>query len=290
MAYSPLSLFRRLRTFPSVWIISPISRLPLALTPFSWLRTVLQHKQNKKTDTAQFLDNIFSIHGLPDDIVSDRGTTFTSGWWTEFLKMLGTKPNLSTAFHPETDGHTERIHQSLELHLRCFCDYLQDDWADLLPMAEFAYNSTHHSTIGMTPFFANYGYHPRMSLTLLSTPAPSAQKRISSIHAAHELAKSSARTAAQQYAYWANKKRLDPPSFAVGEKVSLLRRNIRTSRPSGKSDAKRLGPFEILAKVGPVAFKLRLPPTMKIHPTFHVSRNIGPTLSNRVLRSRPLHQ
>lgn len=229
-----------------------------------------------KTDTAsdlarQFLENIFRLHGLPSDIVSDRGTTFRSGWWKAFLKMLKIKPNLSTAFHPETDGQTERVNQTLELHLRIFCDYLQSNWSELLPLAEFAYNSTYHSSIGMTPFYANYGYHPRLSITIEDDQVPAASDHVVEVRRAHELAKDNIRTALKQHTFWANKKRTPAPDFQVGDKVWLLRRNIATARPSRKLDSKKLGPFQILDKVGNLAYRLELPDSMEIHPVFHVS-------------------
>ena len=219
----------------------------------------------------QYLDNVFRLHGLPTDIVSDRGTTFTSTWWREFLSMLNVKPNLSTAFHPQTDGQTERIHQTLELHLRTYCDYLQDDWSELLPLAEFAYNSAHHSSIGMSPFFANYGYHPRLSLTLHDEKSPAAYNHVLELQETHEKAKESITAALEKQAYWADKRRMTPPDFEEGDKVWLLRRNIHTTRPSSKLDAKKLGPFVIEKKVSDTAFRLTLPGTMRIHPTFHVS-------------------
>lgn len=230
----------------------------------------------RATDTSkdlarQFLDHVFRYHGLPDDIVSDRGPTFTFGWWTAFCQMANIKPNLSTAFHPESDGQTERVHQSLQLHLRTFCDFLQDDWVDLLSIAELAYNSTHHSSIGMTPFYANHGYHPRMSLTILNAQPRSATQRIRQIQLAHELAKQSIAKANVQYVYWANKKRLPAPDFHVSDKVWLLRRHVKTSRPSQGLEANKLGPYPILARIGKSAFKLSLPASMQIHPVFHVS-------------------
>lgn len=229
-----------------------------------------------KTDDArilarQFLDNIFRLHGLPSDIVSDRGATFTSQWWREFLKMLKVKPNLSTAFHPQTDGQTERINQTIEQHLRTFCDYLQDDWTDLLPLAEHAYNCTHHSSIGMSPFYANLGYNPRLSITLQETRVPAAHERLAKLKEVHELARRNIQHAIEQHALYANKKRSAAPAFAEGDRVWLLRRNVKTARPSDKLDAKRLGPFRILAPVGQSAFRLQLPDSMKIHPVFHVS-------------------
>ena len=107
-----------------------------------------------------FLRDVYRLHGLPSDIVSDRDKVFTSGFWHQFLALLGIKPNLSTAFHPQTDGQTERVNQVLEQYLRIFCNYQQDDWQELLPLAELAYNNSIHASTGKTPFFANYGCQP----------------------------------------------------------------------------------------------------------------------------------
>jgi transposase InsO family protein len=173
-----------------------------------------KNTDDSRTLAKQYLENIFRLHGLPTDIVSDRGTTFTSAWWKEFLSMLNVKPNLSTAFHPESDGQTERIHQTLQLHLRTFCDFLQNDWADLLPLAEFAYNSVHHSSIGMSPFYANYGYHPRLSMTIHDGNSPAAHNHVLRLQEIHEGAQASITEALKKQAYWADKKRMKPLSRA----------------------------------------------------------------------------
>ena len=103
---------------------------------------------------------VFRLHGLPNDVVSDRGSQFTSKFWTRFLQLLGAQVKLSTAFHPETDGQTERLNQTLEQYLRCFVTYQQDDWVNFLPLAEFSYNNSQLASTGFTPFYANYGRHP----------------------------------------------------------------------------------------------------------------------------------
>jgi hypothetical protein len=226
---------------------------------------------NAKNLASQFLKHVFREHGLPSDIVSDRGATFTSHWWKEFLKMLDIKPNLSTAFHPQTDGQTERVNQVVEQHLRIFCDYLQDNWVDLLPLAEFSYNSAYHSSLGMSPLFANKGYNPRLAITLKETTVPSAKEHLQNLRNIHETARSSIKKALEQHALWANKKRLPAPEFKPGDSVWLLRRNVKTMRPSDKLDAKKLGPFKIEKAIGKSAFKLQLPESVKIHPVFHVS-------------------
>jgi len=101
----------------------------------------------RATDTSEdlaqlYLCHVFSKHGTPSDIVSDRGKTFMSDFWSLLCHLLHIKRNLSTAYHPETDGQTERLNQILEQYLRIYINYDQDNWYDLLPLAEFAYNNT----------------------------------------------------------------------------------------------------------------------------------------------------
>ncbi|SCZ91750.1 BZ3500_MvSof-1268-A1-R1_Chr5-1g07649 [Microbotryum saponariae] len=224
-----------------------------------------------KTLASQFKTHIFQLHGLPGNIVSDRGTTFTSSWWTEFLKMLDIRPNLSTAFHPESDGQTERTNQILKHYLRHFCDYHQDDWHDLLPLAEFSYNNSFHSSIGMTPFFASRGYHPRLEVTLQETPVPDVRQHLAGLRNAQQLAQDQIRRSQESHARYANLRRAPTPPLALGQQVMLNRRNIRTTRPSSKLDSNKLGPFAIKRIINPVAYELDLPSTMRIHPVFHVS-------------------
>jgi transposase InsO family protein len=113
-----------------------------------------------KEPTRLFLENVYKYHGLPDDIISDRGMQFTSKFWQSLFKILQMKTNLSSSYHPQTDGQTERVNQVLEQYLRCFVNYHQDNWVDLLPVVEFAYNNTFQESIHQTSFFTNYGYHP----------------------------------------------------------------------------------------------------------------------------------
>ena len=109
--------------------------------------------------------NIFTKHGIPDSIVSDRGAKFVSKFWQHVCSSLGIDRKLSTAYHPETDGQTERINSVLEQYLRIYVNYQQDDWSEWLPFAEFAYNNGDHSSTGTSPFFANYGFHPTFEIS-----------------------------------------------------------------------------------------------------------------------------
>ena len=109
------------------------------------------------------IDIIVRHHGLSDSFVTNRGSLFTSKFWSSLCYFLGIKRRLSTAFYPQTDGQTERQNSTMEAYLRAFVNFEQNDWARLLPMAEFAYNNAKNASTGHTPFELNCGYHPRVS-------------------------------------------------------------------------------------------------------------------------------
>ena len=109
------------------------------------------------------IDVVVRHHGLPDPIISDRGAIFTSKFWSSFYYFLSINWRLSTTFHPQTDGQTERQNSTMEAYLRAFVNFEQNDWARLLLMAEFAYNNAKNASTGYTPFELNFGYHPQMS-------------------------------------------------------------------------------------------------------------------------------
>ena len=113
-----------------------------------------------------FCDRIFRYHGLPETIVSDRGPQFASRFWKHLCSCLKIDLHLSTAFHPQTDGRTERVKAVVEQHLRAYVTYLQDDWVDYLFLAEFAGNNQVSDTTSLSPFFANLGYHPHYDFEL----------------------------------------------------------------------------------------------------------------------------
>src|SRR6202023_2125635 len=114
--------------------------------------------------TSQLLiNNVWRLHETPKDIVSDRGPQFASKVAQALFNLMGIKSNLSTTYHSQTDGQTERVNEILEQYLRIFSSYRQDDWAKLLLSAEFTYNNAEHQSIGMSPFFANYGFHPTLT-------------------------------------------------------------------------------------------------------------------------------
>ena len=108
-----------------------------------------------------FLANVWKLHGLRSDIVSDQDPVFTSTFWAELMKKIDVRLRKSTAFRPQTDGQTEHINQTLEHYLRQYCNYEQNDWYEMLPRAESSYNNSVTTATQMSPFYANYRFHPR---------------------------------------------------------------------------------------------------------------------------------
>ena len=129
---------------------------------------MLHYKLKQTTITAPvlakvILNIIVQHHGLPNFIVSDCGSIFTSEFWFSLCYFLSIKRRLSTSFHPQTNGQTERQNSTMEVYLRAFVNYKQDNWAKFLPIVEFTYNNAKHASIGYTPFKLNFGYHLRVS-------------------------------------------------------------------------------------------------------------------------------
>ena len=230
-------------------------------------------KEISAEGTAKLIiQNVIRLHGIPRDIVTDRGPQFVSKFWRHLFEALGTKVKLSSAFHPQTDGQTERINQTLEQYLRCSICHLQDDWAGLLPLAEFAYNNAEHVSTGKSPFYVNYGFHPRFEIrTPRISINPASKDTLEEIKKVNMELRTQLELAQESYKKYADRKRKEAPKFEVGEKVWLMRKNIRTTRPCEKLDYKRIGPFRVSSKVNDVSYRLDLPTSMKIHNTFHVS-------------------
>ncbi|GAA5883779.1 hypothetical protein JCM16303_002367 [Sporobolomyces ruberrimus] len=232
----------------------------------------------RTTDTAdvlaqQFLDNIFRLHGLPAKVVSDRGSTFVSQFLRRLFELLKIKSSPSTSYHPATNGATKRTNQEIASYLRNFVSYHQNDWHSLLSLAEFTLNNSRSSSRDVSPFFANYGFHPAHSLTVArSTSVPAAELRVETLERTWNELKNQLKYSKEQMSKYYNSHRSAvPPEFVPGNLVWLLRRNIPTLRPSDKLDHRRLGPFKIVENVGKLAYRLKLPPHFSIHPVFHVS-------------------
>jgi len=219
-----------------------------------------------------FAQEIWKYHGLPTDIVSDCDSRFTSETWKEFLRLLAIRPCMSTAFHPQTDGQTERLNQTIEAYLRAFVSKEQDDWVRMLPMAEFTYNNSVTVGNGMSPFYANYSFHP-MAIDPASTEPLNLASKVYAhwMHTVHDESREGLEEAQERMSRYTDSTRKVPPTYQVGDLVMLSGCNIRTRQPSRKLDHKNHGTFQIEKIVSPLAVRLTLPQKWKIHNVFHVS-------------------
>ena len=234
-----------------------------------------------KEINAAELAELFMLHvvkdfGVPSGMTSDRGSVFTSKFWASLCFYLKVRRRLSTAFHPQTDGQTENLNQTLEHYLRCYANYQQDDWGAKLAMAEFTYNNSQHSTTGMSPFFALYGFHPAIELhvgdNVPEGEAPAATERVKIIQTEREALDKRWQAAVEAQKKYYDKNHI-AKEFKVGDNVMLRAKNIRQLRPSAKLADRYLGPFSVMEIVGThkQAYRLELPPSYRIHDVFHVS-------------------
>ncbi|KAL0544475.1 hypothetical protein IC582_019591 [Cucumis melo] len=265
-----------------------ITRLPRTLRGFTVIWVVVDRLTKsahfvpgKSTYTASkwaqlYMYEIVRLHGVPVSIVSDRDARFTSKFWKGLQTAMGTRLDFSTAFHPQTDGQTERLNQVLEDMLRACALEFPGSWDSHLHLMEFAYNNSYQATIGMAPFEALYdkccrstvcwgemGEQRLMGPELVQSTNEAIQKIRSRMHTAQSRQKS-----------YADVRRKDL-EFEVGDKVFLkvapMRGVLRFER-RGKLSPRFVGPFEILERIGPVAYRLALPPSLStVHDVFHVS-------------------
>jgi hypothetical protein len=224
-----------------------------------------------------YVEQIVKLHGIPSSIVSDRDPRFTSRFWESLQEALGTKLRLSSAYHPQTDGQSERTIQSLEDLLRACVLEGGGNWDGYLPLIEFTYNNSFHSSIGMTPFEALYGrrcrtplcwYEAGESVVLGPKIVQQTTEKIKMIQ--EKLRASQSR----QKSYY-DKKRKNV-EFKEGDHVFLRvspTTGIGRALRSKKLTPRFIGPYEILGRVGEVAYRIALPPSLSnLHNVFHISQ------------------
>ena len=220
-------------------------------------------------DTGKLLlENLYKRFGLPDKIISDRGPQFASKSFIELLKLLGITSTLSTAYHPQTDRTTERVNQEIEAYLSIYCTSHPEDWLTAIHTLEFTHNNRRHADRQSTPFKLMFGNSPvAIPYTFKNTKFPNLEDKMKTLQknqeealAAHELARTQM--------IKRGKSNFTP--FKQGDKVWLDTRNIKMNYHK-KIRPKREGPFEITKVISPVTYRLKLPPTWKIHPIFHTT-------------------
>jgi transposase InsO family protein len=227
----------------------------------------------QKTITAEetaklLLENLYKRFGLPDKIISDRGPQFASKAFVELLKLLGIKSALSTAYHPQTDGTTERVNQEIEAYLSIYCTSHPEEWPRALHTMEFTHNNRRHADRQKTPFELMFGDSPiAIPHSFENTKYPSIEDKMKTMIknreealAAHELARTRI----------AERRKTTFIPFRLGDKVWLDTRNLKTNHHK-KMAPRREGPFEITEVIGPVTYRLKLPQAWKVHNVFHAT-------------------
>ena len=285
---------------------------------------------NEEGTAKLFFEHILSKFGIPQQIVSDRDPIWTSTFWKELCKLLSTKRSLTTAYHPQADGQTKVMNQTLETALHAYVSPNQNDWASLLASFALAYNNLPHSSTGFSPAFLLLGFHPKTPSNYLN-PAldtviqPKTTDRAASKIDAYaspisirgpiasteqvesetaenfllefETYRSQARQALQ-FAQAAQKREYNQGrsciEFEVGDRVLINPHSLNLLHAE-KGKGRKLfmryeGPFEILQKLGPATYRLRMPASYGLHPVLNVVHLKPYATSDPTFGSRPQKQ
>jgi hypothetical protein len=214
---------------------------------------------------ALYIKHVFAHFGLPTKVISDRDPRFMSKFIQAACKVTGVKHAPSTAYHPRTDGQSERSNQWLETAIRFITDQKQKNWAPYLPIAQFAHNNWPSDTTRKSPFFLLMGFNPRADWIHATSPIPKVTLRLEQLKEARIQARDAMIKAQQSWV-----KHRDTPKYKEGDQVWLEGKNLRINQPTAKLAPRRHGPFKITQVMSAVNYRLELPTQWSIHPVFHI--------------------
>jgi hypothetical protein len=214
---------------------------------------------------ALYIKHVFAHFGLPTKIISDRDPRFMSKFIQAVCKVTGINHAPSTAYHPRTDGQSERSNQWLETAIRFITDQKQRNWAPYLPIAQFAHNNWPSDTTRKSPFFLLMGFNPRADWVHATSPIPRVTLRLEQLKEARVQARNAMIKAQQSWV-----KHRDTPKYKEGDQVWLEGKNLRINQPTAKLAPRRHGPFKIIQVMSAVNYRLELPTQWSIHPVFHI--------------------
>ena len=223
-----------------------------------------------------FRDNVWKLHGLPKSVISDRGPQFAAEMTKKLNKMLGIETKLSMAYHPETDGQTERTNQELEQYLRMYVNHRQNNWAKWLATAEFAFNNKVHTATKMSPFQVNYGREPRMGFDIRKKGKnEKAEELVREMKEKHEEARAALVRSQEEMKRQANRSRKEAEEYRVGDKVLISTKDFLMElrkRATKKLTEKFIGPYVVKKIVSENTVELELLAVLRIHPVVNVRR------------------
>ena len=232
-----------------------------------------------------FFNRIVTHVGLPKQIISDRDTRWRNLFWKEVCESMGSKRALTTAYHPQADGQTEILNQTLEVAIRAFISSDRDNWASLLPYLAYAYNTTPHTATKYPPAFLLYSFHPYSPLSLLTQEssigrpneyqfnAPNAQQFTKEISVVRLAAKDSLQLTQLCFENSYNKNHIYTP-YKPGDKVLVNIHSLQlpeSKGPGAKFACRYDGPFKVTECVSPVAYRIRLPHSYGIRPVLSIT-------------------
>ncbi|QRW01036.1 Transposon Tf2-1 polyprotein [Ceratobasidium sp. AG-Ba] len=236
-------------------------------------------KINEVETAALFREHIWSQYGLPRQIISDRDARWTGAFWDHLTTILGIKRALTTAHHPQADGQTEVMNQTLEIMLRSYVDDTKANWKELLPALAFSYNTSIHSATKQTPAFLLRGFEPLRPLHLLAQTSeriPRIESELAEsfseeMQAARNKAKNAIRIA-QTYQEKSYNKGQNFVQFHEGDQVLINLKTLELQKGKGrKLNQVYDGPFEVMEQISPVTYRLRLPEEYSMHPVINIA-------------------